>query len=380
MNKYKLKNKKRITTILLVLLAVAAGTGITVLLAAANGKQDDQLCKGVTVSINSNGEKFFIEKEDILKNLQTTAGGSLIHQPVTAINLAQLEKKLEKHPWIRDAELYFDSRRVLYVAVREREPIARIFTTAGSSFYIDREGKRLPVLEKVVVRLPVVTNFTAKKWNKKDSALLQHITALVQYIAGDDFWRAQIAQLDVTPSGGLEAVPVVGNHTIRLGTGSDFEDKLHRLFVFYKQVLSRVGFDKYAVVDVRFNGQVIGVRKGPASVVDSVQLQKNIRELMERSQLRIIEDSLANVEKVKAQLRRDTALKKLMETLMQPEENEINIDTAFAAKPVAQLYLPTTNPNPVKSGTTSRPAEKRKTPGNTNNRKPKAVMPQRTHA
>ena len=59
------------------------------------------------------------------------------------------------------------------------------------------------------------------------------------------------------------------------------EEKFNRLFIFYKEVLSRTGFDKYKTIDVRFAGQVIG-SKSENPKVDSIQLRKNVEELLQQ--------------------------------------------------------------------------------------------------
>ena len=72
---------------------------------------------------------------------------------------------------------------------------------------------------------------------------------------------AQVAQIDITPERNFEMIPVVGNHTVILGDGENMEQKFHRLFVFYKNVLSQTGFDKYKAINVQYAGQVVGVKE-----------------------------------------------------------------------------------------------------------------------
>ena len=62
--------------------------------------------------------------------------------------------------------------------------------------------------------------------------------------------------------------------------------------MFYKEVMSKVGFDKYAALDVEFNGQVVAIKKEPTSPVDSIQLKKNIEELVNRASMQNIEDDM----------------------------------------------------------------------------------------
>jgi len=59
-----------------------------------------------------------------------------------------MESLLEKNVWIKDAQLFFDNNGILRVSVTEREPIARVFTREGNSFYIDSSGVQLPLSDK----------------------------------------------------------------------------------------------------------------------------------------------------------------------------------------------------------------------------------------
>jgi cell division protein FtsQ len=268
-------------------------SGITTLLIAANSKQEEHLCKEVLIGIKGNEGKFYVEKEDVLKLMEKAMGGSLLQKSITGINLAKLENKLKTNPWIRNAELYFDSKDALHVFVQEREPIARVFTTEGNSFYMDSSGSRMSLLDKMSIRVPVITGFTSsRKFNAADSELLDQTKQVAQFIYGNEFWNSQIGQIDITRGRTFELIPVIGDHIIKLGDGENVEGKLNRLYIFYRQVMSKVGFDKYATLDVRFSDQVVAIKKEPTSPVDSAQLQKNIEELMNRASMQNIDEDM----------------------------------------------------------------------------------------
>ena len=260
-NKIELRFKRPIYKYLFFAAWILVLGGITTLVIAANGKTSARTCKGVAVSINGDGDKMFIEKDDVLKNIEKTAKGSVISKAFAKINLGELERGLEKNAWIRDAELYFDTKDVLHVSVFERQPIARVFNTTGASFYIDSAGYQLPLLETFNAKLPVITGFTsAKKMGKRDSTTLQGLKEVVRVITKDEFWNAQVGQIDISPEGKFELIPVIGSHTIKLGYGENIEQKLKNLMVFYKQVLPKAGLAKYSALDVQFEGQVIAVK------------------------------------------------------------------------------------------------------------------------
>ena len=267
--------------------------GITTLLVAANKRQTEHVCKKVNVSITGSGDKYYIDKADILKQLEAVYHSSLLNKPLKTISLVTLEKSLEKDQWIGDAELYFDREDVLHVIIEERVPIARVFSVGGRTFYMDSSGHQMPVLDKTGIRVPVITGFVnSKKFNSKDSALLADVKKIAWFVYNNEFWNAQVGQVDITSERKFELIPVIGDHIIRLGNADNLENKMSRVLLFYKHVLNKVGFNKYSAVDVQFDGQVVGVNKGPVSKIDSIQLQKNIRELLEKSTIQNVSEEM----------------------------------------------------------------------------------------
>jgi cell division protein FtsQ len=361
-----LNRKKTIRNSIIIGAWLLVAGGITTLLVAANRKEKTHYCKRIDININGAGEKLYVSKSDILAQLQQTAHGSIVNKSIKTINVALLEETLEQHPWIRDAELYFDTHDVLHVAVSEREPVVRVFTTTGTSYYMDSAGQRLPLLPDVVVRVPVVTTFTpAKAGSARDSAIVKDLSVIAQYINAHPFWSAQIAQIDVTPAGTFELLPVVGNHVIRIGHAENLEQKLANLLLFYKQVLAKTGFDKYAVVDVQYKGQVVGSHERTVSVIDSVQLQRNIQELMRKVKLQAEADSLALVEEAKAAAS-DTAAKEAVTTASIEKPNPVPARQ--------QPQVTKAKSNPVKNTTSNikkKPAPQQPAP--------KAVMKKRSN-
>jgi cell division protein FtsQ len=299
--------------------------GISSLLVAANRKQKANTCSEVLVGIRGAGEKFYIEQEDVVELIEKSANGSLVNKALAEINLSKLEKALEKNAWIKNAELYFDSKDALHVWVEERQPVARVFTTEGNSFYIDSSGHRMPLLEKMSARVPVVTGFTpAKKLNSKDSSLLDAVKQVSNFIYENAFWNAQIGQIDITADRKFELVPVIGDHIIRLGDADQISEKLERLFVFYKQVMSKTGFNTYAALDLQFNGQVVAIKKQSVSAVDSIQLKKNIDALMNRASLQNVEADMLPIQQETSSAPKDTTVRnqvpaKTNPTLTAPE-------------------------------------------------------------
>jgi cell division protein FtsQ len=266
-----------------------AGTGGVVLLVAAIRYRNNNVCKGYKIEINppKTIDRLFIDRKGIGELLTSAGAGKAQGKPIQAFDLHRLETALEKNVWIKDAQLFFDNNGVLRVRISEREPVARIFTTSGNSFYIDSSAVQLPLQEKFAAHLPVFTGYPGTKMQTTgaDSGLTKGVLQISSFIRNDSFWRAQIAQIDITPEKTFELEPEIGDHRIAFGDAADIAAKFHRLFVFYDQVLSRVGMDKYERIDVSYDNQVVGTRKGSGqSRYDSLQGLENIRQLIRSAQ------------------------------------------------------------------------------------------------
>ncbi len=284
--------KKNIGNILLTLFWLVLGTGVLVLLVAAMNIKAHKRCKKMEIDISGVRHFLFLNRKDV-ENIVTDGGIS--HPEGKAIrdfDLHRLEGILEKNVWVKDAELFFDNNQVLHIKLLEREPVARIFSKNGTSFYIDSSGFRMPLSNKLTVKLPVFTGFPVQRLRLRgaDSVLMKHIKGISQFIREDKFWMAQIAQVDITPSYTFEMIPVVGNHIIEFGNGENYESKFRRLFVFYRQVLSQAGLTLYNRVNVEFDQQVVG-KKGGVAKIDSLRAMKNIRKMIDNAR-KAAEDSM----------------------------------------------------------------------------------------
>lgn len=306
--------KQAIRKVLFISLWLCIGGGMLTLLLAAINNKNKGLCKGYTISIKGGEKNRFIDEKDIEKLILKNAGGVIKGQSIEKVNLNQLEQELKKSVWVSRAELYFDNQDMLHVAVTEKEPVARIFTLEGISFYIDSAAHRLPLSEKLSARVPVFTGFSnAAKLTKADSAILDDIKNVATFILHDDFWMAQVAQIELAENGSMEMVPVVGNHLVKLGTAENIDQKFRRLMIFYQQILSKTGFEKYKVIDVQYERQVVASKFAQNSKIDSVQLKRNVEKILQE------------------------ARQSQMDTLIKPVEikgrYEIPLDTAREEKP-----------------------------------------------
>ena len=269
--------KKTIVQVLWVLM----GVGTIVLFGAAMIIKNHKACADIKVEITGADEHLFIDEKDV-KDL-INEHSILENKKVNQIDLKAIETELEKTPWVKNAELFFDNNQVLQVKIQERQPVGRVFTVEGSSFYVDSSGVRLPLSDKLSARVPMFTNFPSDKevMAASDSELLRGVVDMGKFITADSFWMAQIAQVYITPQGTFELTPTVGNQTIIFGDADDVDNKFNNLYTFYKKAWLQNGINTYSKLDVRFDNQVVAVKRGAEiSVADTAKANAAIQALM----------------------------------------------------------------------------------------------------
>jgi len=313
---------------------IVVGAGVLVLLVAAVKKENAQVCTGVNIVIKGVSNNFFVDKNDILNELNLYIDGSPEGQPVSSFNLRALETDLQKNVWVKSSQLFFDNNHVLQIIVTEREPAARIFTASGSTFYIDSTLSILPLSDKFSARLPVFTNFPADKGvlTKQDSMLLRDVYNLSAAIQEDSFAMALVEQVDITPYRTFEMTPKIGGAVIVFGDGNNIDRKISKLKLFYRDVLIKSGWNYYSAVDVQYAGQIVARRKGAedksADSLRTLQIMHMIAQTAEH----LASDSLQIIQQDNE---RNTTNVNLVEQSFQRDEEE---DNSAAEKIIDQSF------------------------------------------
>jgi cell division protein FtsQ len=348
---------------------ILVGAGVLTLLIAAIKKEDTQKCAGVNIVIKGVSNNFFVDKNDILNELNQYIDGSPEGQPMSYFNLKSLESDLQKNIWVKKSQLFFDNNRVLQIIVTEREPAARVFTTMGTTFYIDSSITMLPLSEKFSARLPVFTGFPSDKsvLTKNDSALLRDVYAVSMAIQKDSFIMALIEQVDITPQRMFDMVPKVGNGIIAFGDGNDIDEKLRKLKLFYGQVMAKSGWNYYSKIDVQYAGQVVAKRKGAEDKTTDSLRALQIMQMIAQTAENLASDSLQLI--LQDNDRNTTSINLVEQSLERDDEQVANdetpvvkiIDESFGGgvltnNPALENPVPVKNTGAVNKKTTDKSA------------------------
>ncbi len=227
------------------------------------------ICKSVHIEFVNINQTRFIDEKDI-KSMISRYYGDITKMPLNTINISMLENTIKKHPSVKKVEVYKKINGILYIEVEQRIPIVRIINDSNENFYIDKEGVLMPISGNNTARVIVANgnikeNFSEKTSNvfndTLDLKVLKDIYLISKFIHDDRFLSAQTTQIYVNTSGEYELVPRVGWHIVLLGDIERYKKKLEYLKYFYINVLNKQGWNKYNILNLKFEEQIICEKK-----------------------------------------------------------------------------------------------------------------------
>lgn len=240
-------------------LALVVLTGVG-LLAAVEKRTDIRTCRRVAVLIDDGKpEHGFVTPADV-RSLLNADGGGLVGKRLERLNLKALEARVRSNGLVRECQVAADLSGTLNVRVWQHRPIARLVERGGSAEadgYLNAEGDLLPLSDHYTARVLLVAGPYFERLPNLRAKRHEDLRALLNHIAADPFWNAQIAQVVVERDGEVILLPTVGSQEIAFGPPTDLESKFRKLTVFYTQILPARGWDAYQRVSVAFKNQVV---------------------------------------------------------------------------------------------------------------------------
>lgn len=251
------KRKISIRKILQSLLTMLLLAAVVFVVLSASKRTNEQNIKGTEIVIKNEDYCQFVSKDEVRKRLFEQRHVNPQSLKVSTINLKQLENILCTNPWIEYAQVFVDNQHKLNIQVSQRVPQLRVFDRIGNTYYVDSTGKILPITDNYTHYELLFVNVPQLKEDSIGALMLKRMIKLAQYIKRDSFWLAQTSEVIVHDHQNFELVPVLGSHKILLGDLSNLSEKLENVYAFYQNVLNKIGWDKYTLIDARYKNQVV---------------------------------------------------------------------------------------------------------------------------
>ena len=136
--------------------------------------------------------------------------------------------------------------------------------------------------------------------------MLSQVRTLAGKLVKDTFLMSMIDQVDISEKNEFLFYPKLGNQVILVGNASSLDEKFEKLKLFYKNVISKTGWQHYGLINLTFRNQVIAKIRGREDVVsDSLRAKQIMDYIAKRSQEMAADSALTSnivVEKIPADI------------------------------------------------------------------------------
>ena len=215
----------------------------------------------ISVKIENRFENFFVDEDDVMSLIMQNEGDSILGDQFGHISLKDIERRIESHSFVKEAEVFRDLKGHLVVKAYQSKPVARLIANNGRNAYISEEGLVLPVSSKYTARVVVLSgqymNQMTQAKSIEENEYYSKIFELVNFINEDSFWKMQIAEVNIDKNGKVVMYPQIGSQKLEFGKIEDVESKFNRLKMFFKRIMPTKGWNAYERVNVEFKNQII---------------------------------------------------------------------------------------------------------------------------
>lgn len=245
------------------LLALMAGAYFFYAEMLARQNRSSEVCKGIKVTLLDSAENKFVAKSEVIDIIEEFTG-TVIGKRRDEINLANIEKLLEKRSAIKASQVSMGIDGIMKVDITQRRPLLRI-ETANGGFYIDETAYIFPLVDAFTSYVPIVSGNIPLNIEKEHRGEIlddpegwtDKIMELGIFLTENPFWDAMVEHIYISSNGDVLLSPKVGNFEINIGDLNNLDSKFSRLLAFYKNIAPHEGWEKYKAVNLKYKNQII---------------------------------------------------------------------------------------------------------------------------
>lgn len=174
--------------------------------------------------------------------------GNLENVPKEKLALNSIEKTIEANKMVKNAQVFLSVNGKLASKIVQRRPIGRI--EGDSKFYLDEDGKRMPMSSSHSARVPIITG-------QITGESLKDAYKILNFINADEFLRKNVIGIHVKAEGRYQLRFRTEQFTVNLGGADNLEEKFNKFKAFYTKANRDDTLENYDIVSLEFNNQVV---------------------------------------------------------------------------------------------------------------------------
>lgn len=214
----------------------------------------NKLCESFEVVIADSNRVQFVLTRDI-ERLVKRHNLHPVGKSFGDINTLAIRDTILTNQLVESAEVYTTPAGGIVAAIRQRQPVIRVITSQGRSYYVDQERRIMPVTPAFTVYVPVVTGAVT------ETMASEELYDFAMFLQRNADWDAWIEQIEVRSNDDVVLIPRAGDFSIVMGSLKDYPVKLSKFIRFVDQGLNVLGWNRYSEINLKYENQVVCTRK-----------------------------------------------------------------------------------------------------------------------
>lgn len=216
------------------------------LYAFSNYRSDHKTIAELDVQF-TDGENLYLTTGMVNKLLIQNFQG-FANVPKEKLVLNSIEKAVQTNKMVKNVQVYLTVNGNLTTKIAQRIPIGRV--EGSTIFYLDDEGKRMPLSPNHSARVPIITgNITGKS--------LEDVRLILSYVNGDDFLHKNVIGIHSLTNNKYQLKFRTENFVVNLGRAEALDQKFKKFKAFYLKGIKDNSLATYSQVSLEYNNQVV---------------------------------------------------------------------------------------------------------------------------
>jgi len=169
----------------------------------------------------------------------------------SSVHVKALEFELNKIELVRKSDVFVDVNGTMVVNIQQRKPIARFL---NNKFYLDEDGLVMPKSKYYSARVPVIKGYT------KTQDQLDLIYKISSYIKNDKFLSQSATEILIDSNSNFSIKLRGYRFKILIGQLNNLDLKIKNFKAFYINASTNQILNKYSVINLQFDNQVVCVK------------------------------------------------------------------------------------------------------------------------
>jgi len=242
--------------------------GLMVLYGFVNSRFDQVVINRLQIEIANDNRFHFLDEEAVKQHLEKS-GVAIVGQAMSAVDPLTIRRTVMEMSAVKKAEVFKNVDGRMRIKIEQRTPLCRIQNTNGTGFYLDEDGRIMPLSTRYSAHVLIFVGqlnestdlgsitFLESNPDLMSASMLDECFRMATFIESDKLLRHLTEHIVVTADREFDLVPRFGDCRIKFGGMSKAENKSKKLALFYENTLGKVNLSQYKTIDLRFSKQVV---------------------------------------------------------------------------------------------------------------------------